>query len=430
MGSARLHIVQLLLIVSFIAGWESSLGQNISTQPYRFKSISVNDNLSHSNVNTIVQDSLGYIWIGTNNGLNRFDGYEISTFKFDLQNSHSPPGNRVKAMVVDKAGSIWISFENKGLYRFDPTEWRFQKIPLTHPKRTIIRMVMDQAGDIWIHQAVAGLTKFCLRQDASVKEIRSYPRQQILGGEIDTEIGSLNASEGRVYFHTNRKDIWTYDKKTDTFSPLYRADELGLADSELIGSLCKDGESMWVGTNQRLFRIKRTLKGLQRETLSFTASTGLISRIYKDQFQRIWCSTGIGLFMLDFQNGDQGSPDIIQYAKNKRNSQGILSNRIICFLEDRFGVIWLGSHSGVNYTNLRRKAFVHVGQYLGESNFSKENHVSAIVKHQDGRIWIGTNSGLYILPSEHQVRHDYVREEKPSYPIQDNINFIFRDQKQ
>ncbi|MEM6345953.1 MAG: two-component regulator propeller domain-containing protein [Bacteroidota bacterium] len=430
MDYLRLNTVQCLFLFIMLVGWNSTLGQNISTQPYRFKSISVNDNLSHSNVNTIVQDSLGYIWIGTNNGLNRFDGYEISIFKYDLQDPNSAPGNRVKTMLVDKSGSIWIYFENKGLYRFDPTKLRFQAISLPNPKRAILNMVIDEQGDIWLHQAGLGLSKLTLDQDGSLQNVHSYFHEQIFGQEGEAEIRNILSSEGTIYFYTSAKDIWTFEKKENSFRRLYSEEDLGLEEAEFIRSFFKDGECFWVGTDLRLLRVKKADTGLQVDPIPIHSSSVNVLKLYKDQFQRLWCSTNIGLLMLDFTDADRGSPNVIRYSKNKQDPQSILSNRVLCFLEDRFGVIWLGSHSGVNYTNLRRKAFVHVGQYLGETSFSKENHVGAIFKNKDGKIWIGTNSGLYILPAKQHSLSEDANGEKPFYPIQSNINFIFQDSEE
>ncbi|MEL6255197.1 MAG: two-component regulator propeller domain-containing protein, partial [Bacteroidota bacterium] len=379
--------------------------------------------------NAIVQDSLGYIWIGTNNGLNRFDGYEITTFKYDLQEPTSPPGNRVKSMVVDKSGFIWMYFENKGLYSFDPTRLLFQKISLPKPEHPVNFMLINKQGDIWINQVGLGLSRLSLNREGSLKDIQTYPKMIILAEERRTEIGGILSSEGEFFFYTNRKDIWAFDKKQDSFYRLYSASDLELAESEFIRSLYKDEKSFWIGTDFRLLAVSKASAGIQLNTIPIHSSSIYISNIYKDQFQRLWCSTRSGLFMLDFEHAEKEHPHVIRYTKSKQNPQSILSNRIICFLEDRFGVIWMGSHSGVNYTNLRRKAFVHIGQYLGETNLFRENHVAAIFKHQDGKIWIGTNSGLYIFPSDNESSSNYSTNIKPSYPIQSNINFIFQDRK-
>ncbi|MEM8889423.1 MAG: two-component regulator propeller domain-containing protein, partial [Bacteroidota bacterium] len=429
MDATRYYIGQFLILLISIIGWGSTYGQNISTQPYRFKSISVNDNLSHSNVNAIVQDSLGYIWIGTNNGLNRFNGYEITTFKYDLQEASSPPGNRVKSMVVDKAGYIWMFFENKGLYSFDPQKLLFQYISLPNPKHAINHMLINEQGDLWINQVGLGLSRLEPNGEGRLKDIQTYPKDLIFGGERRTEIAGVLSAGSDFYLFTNRKEIWSFDQEKDTFYREYSADDLGLAETEFIRSLYKDGESFWLGTDLRLLSLEKTSSGIQLDAIPIDDAPLYVSNIYKDQFKRLWCSTRMGLFMLDFEEGDKKNPRLIRYSKNKQDPQRILSNRIVSFLEDRFGVIWLGSHSGVNYTNLRRKSFVHIGQYLGETNLFRENHVAAIFKHQNGKIWLGTNSGLYIFPSDNQSSSNYSTDIKPSYPIQSNINFIFQDHK-
>ncbi|MEM6800649.1 MAG: two-component regulator propeller domain-containing protein [Bacteroidota bacterium] len=429
MDTNRCHSIQFFFGIVLIVGCLDLIGQNIHTQAYRFKSITVNDNLSHSNVNAIVQDSLGYIWIGTNNGLNRFDGYQIKTFKHDVQDVLSPPGNRVKAMLVDRFGHIWISFENKGLYSFDPTTLLFEKISLPHPKQAISRILLDEQGDIWVNKPKLGLYRLILDQEGSLKTVQDYSTEMIFGQQEGKEIRGLFSSSSGLYFFTNQNEIWDFDRENDFFRPIYKREELKLGEGEFIRSFYKDGESFWLGTDFRLLSAKAFERGLQIESVQIYSSAVYVTNIYKDQFERLWCSTSIGLFMLDHQDRDKANPSVIRYYKNKEDPLGILSNRIFCFLEDRFGVFWLGSHSGVNYTNLRRKAFVHIGPYLGGTDLFKENHVGAIFKNNDGKIWIGTNSGLYIYPSKKRSSSDYLAQTKPLYPIQSNVNFIFQDSK-
>ena len=124
------QIVVLCLFLPFTSYGNRSL----PLPSYRFQSITVNDNLSHSDVNCVVQDSLGYIWIGTNNGLNRFDGYSVETFKYNLEDQRSIPGNRIQHLLVDPTGQIWVAIQHKGLFRFYPNEMEFRKVPLPFPE--------------------------------------------------------------------------------------------------------------------------------------------------------------------------------------------------------------------------------------------------------------------------------------------------------
>lgn len=423
------HIVPTLFFIVCFCGWGNLTAQDIHAQPYRFKSITVNDNLSHSNVNTIVQDSLGYIWIGTNNGLNRFDGYQITTYKYDLQDSHSPPGNRVIEMLVDKLGYIWIFFENKGLYRFEPSKLIFQEIPLPSIVRGNVQMLMDDRGDLWINQHSLGLCRLILDEKSAVIKTLMYSPQIILGRKGRMEVRRILSSEGLLYFYTDLNDIWTFDPKSDSFSRIYSGQELGLARGEFIRSFYRDGQNFWLGTDLRLLWVGKTDSIVHTETVPVYSSPVYVYNLYKDQFQRLWISTSMGVFMMNPGEAEGMSAGNIRYYKNRQDPQNFLSNRITSFLEDRFGVFWLGSHSGVNYTNLRRKAFLHIGQYLGETNVSRENHVSAIFKNKDGNIWVGTNSGLYIISSGNLAYSDYSTRMEPSQPIQSNINFIFKDGK-
>ena len=166
---SKFAVLILLFIFSYVNG------QNIEN--YNFKSITVNDNLSHSDVNTIVQDLDGYLWIATNNGLNRYDGYEIKTFKSSVDDTTSLPGNRIRHMVVDDEGYMWIYIENLGLYSFDPRKLNFKKI---HHKKlenlvlseAVFSSFCSHASNLLIYDGYSGIINLKINQGQILPEAK------------------------------------------------------------------------------------------------------------------------------------------------------------------------------------------------------------------------------------------------------------------
>lgn len=382
-----------------------------NTSAYRFKSITVNDNLSHSDVNCIVQDTLGYIWIGTNNGLNRFDGYRVTTFKYNLEDTLSIPGNRVREMTIDSTGQIWVALENKGLFRFHPNEMIFREVVIPFPNLNFMEMEVDRFGDVWINKRRFGLCRLMLDEAGAVEKIITYSTKEIRPDASDFDIRLIHATPAGLYLVLTDNSLWCFDPHKNTFEEKLNGVKGLNAQSEQIQCLWGDQNLLWIGTSNGVWRstVKKGTQGKgqlgELESVKVGMEAALsVNHIFRDNQQHLWMGTRTGLYVLSAPREAAGSRSAPLVQKINFSNTAIHSDIITGLYEDRFGVLWVGSTGGVNYTNLRNKAFVHVET---EEEERRDHTATSIYKGKDGRIWMGSRSGLYIYDPNTGIGKNY-----------------------
>ena len=375
----------------------NGLGNGLSPLPsYRFQSITVNDNLSHSDVNCVLQDSLGYIWIGTNNGLNRFDGYRVETFKYNLEDQRSIPGNRIKNMQIDRLGQIWITIEHKGLYRFFPKEMEFRHVPLPILGGRILGITLSRQGDIWVNKGSKGLCRISVCEEGDVKEIKTYNLRDVGAGGTTMSLDFLHIGERGIYVMADDNSLYYFGDEAEKFVPIWSAKDWAGLGGWQINSMMEDGKDLWLATTQGVVRLRPDAVNGGYNSHLFQAKEAPygIGQIYKDFDNQIWLGTTYGLHILT-KAAEQGTGSITKGALQKVHFTGTAfqSDRITHLFQDRFGVLWVGSTGGVNYTSLKNKAFRYLrGTKPGET---RHRNIASVFKAADGKIWTGSSQGLY-----------------------------------
>ncbi len=405
-----------------------------NTSAYRFKSITVNDNLSHSDVNCIVQDTFGYIWIGTNNGLNRFDGYRVTTFKYNLEDTLSIPGNRVQKMAIDSTGQIWVGIENKGLFRFHPNEMIFREVVLPFPNLNFIGMRVDSFGDIWVNKRRFGLCRLMLNEKGGVEKIVTYPAKDIKPNDPDFDIRFIHSGARGLYMVLTDNSLWYFDPQKNIFEKKLDSTQWPIAQSEQIQSLWEGKDQLWIGTDDGVWQTALGIRGKgvshfgERALVKVAMTSSLsVNHMFKDDQGRLWMGTGMGLYVLSELKGEAGSLRLSLVQKIDFSSSAIDSDRITGLYEDRFGVLWVGSTGGINYTNLRNKAFVHVE--MEEVQERRDYTASAIYKGKDGKVWMGSRSALYIYDPIRNIGKNYQDGTGPGNLKGNYVTRIFEDRR-
>ena len=161
----------------YILLFTSSYSQHVLAQPkFIFDRLSINDGLSQSSVKCIVQDKKGFMWFGTEDGLNKYDGYEFTIYKNNPADSNSISDNNITSLQVDKSGTLWIATFNGGLNTFDPVKEEFKYIEYDPAGRKpgkdiILSMLSDHEGNIWIGTYRKGLIKYNPHENKSQRFI-------------------------------------------------------------------------------------------------------------------------------------------------------------------------------------------------------------------------------------------------------------------
>lgn len=386
----------------------SGLGNGLSPLPsYRFQSITVNDNLSHSDVNCVVQDSLGYIWIGTNNGLNRFDGYGVETFKYNLEDQRSIPGNRIQHLLVDRTGQIWVAIQHKGLFRFYPNEMEFRKVPLPFPEINSMQMALSGTGDIWVNKRTEGLCRISVCADGDIKAIQTYDHDEIGLSESASNLSFLQRGANGLYVMANDNSLYHFGEEEGFVEVLSKANWADASQWQ-VNSFREDGGDFWLATDQGALRLSADPQKQVYEGHLFRGGpeSFAVSLIYKDSEGQVWLATSAGLRILNESMEQEGAITTGALVKVDFTGTTFQSNRIRHLFQDRFGVLWVGSTGGVNYTSLRNKAFRYLKGTMPEE--TEQRNIACVYKARNGKIWTGSSAGLYVYDPVSGTGKEYI----------------------
>lgn len=440
--SERLYRIVCTILAIFYFLLE---GITLSAQPMlKFSHYLLEQGLSQSTAFCILQDKRGFLWVGTQDGLNRFNGYTFSVFRSSLQ-AGSIADSHIQALYEDKNGMLWIGTKNGGLSMFDYTTEKFTNFGLgasTPPSRTgtnannlgtdIRAIVEDASGTLWI-ATNDGLGKF----DRTAHTFTTFKN-----------FGSLSQLSDNIAITPLANDIYALAADDDgtlwlgtfeglvKFSP--RTGESHIFRKELSNHkvralfLSKVEGRLWIGTEGGLNvfdKVHKSFRALRQESPALQVfSVDNIRAICEDRTGKLWIGTyGGGLCVYD--------PIINAFTTHQtedaRNSS-ISNNFIFSICEDRNGVLWVGTFgSGVNKYDPALAKFTSYQRDPHSKAQLTSNFVYSFLEDQSGTLWIGTNNGLNKLVNRESgsfVPYFPSKRSDPSNPI-NVIRAIHKDSK-
>ncbi|WP_194767048.1 two-component regulator propeller domain-containing protein [Tamlana sp. I1] len=342
----------------------------LSHAQYRVNQLSVNEGLSHSDVSGIVQDKSGFIWMGTNNGLNRFNGYDFKIFKNDLYNDNSLTNNRIKSLLCDSKNRIWIATETSVLSYFDPITNTFQKISFNdEPFSHISQIIQDDENNIWFTTNTNELYKL-------QEENGKFENSGILL-PFKSEIIEIKPFKSHIWVCTAADGLWKINQITGKAT---RIDNPAL---RMPVSMTKHGDDLLVATYNGIFSLTDALEVKP----IYQSKLGMTTNFVVDFNNNIWVGLFNGGILLLKQN-DLGNYEL----KKTYNTKHLLStNRVNEILIDSFDMLWIGtSGGGAHYIDLKEKPFRLTNK---ENSALPDNYITAIYENES-TLWTGTRNGL------------------------------------
>ncbi len=370
---------------------------NAADFEYQFEYFSIESGLSQSAVTCIVQDSRGLMWFGTQDGLNRYDGYKFTVYLPQHGNPDSLNGSFINALFVDSGGDLWIG-TRAGFNKFLPESNSFRHYHKTLgglSANDVLAIAEDQDGYLWLATAYGGLNRFDKKNESfvvyrtEVENPRSLSSNNITAVFVDSSgvlwVGTLNAGLDR------------FDRRSNTFTH-YRANpaQPGSLSSDQVRAICegKDGD-IWVGTTNGLNQWDESKQSFKHfiSVLNdpYTLSHNVIKTLFKTQ---------AGVLMVGSEKGfNQYNPKTKNFTRimnDPGNPSSISNNIILAIYEDPFNVLWVGTEGGGvnNYAPGRYKFPLYRDNFKPHENGLKGKYVYALHEGQDGTIWIGTDQGL------------------------------------
>lgn len=365
-----------------------------------FQRYTVEDGLSHSTVNCILQDQQGFMWFGTDDGLNRFDGYSFKVYRNDPDDPDSLSHNMIMGLVEDSQGNLWIGTYGGGLDRFDPVRQIFvhyRHLPddLRSLSNNRVRSLMlDGSGVLWIATHGGGISVLNPTSD----------RFDVLGPDPH-DISSAQGwfvdkiyedREGGLWIGSNDTGLFRYDRDTGQMNQfIHDPDEvISLSSDFLLSAIAEDADGrMWVGSFQGLNAL--SIDGGEftqywhnpEDPQSLSHDT--INALLRDHTGNLWVATADGLGRYDAE-----SDSFITYRTDPSDPRSLTGNLIISLYEDRAGDLWIGTRgSGLNRLDRFSARFQHVFSRPGDLDGLNNNIINAILQDRSGIVWVGTFGG-------------------------------------
>jgi ligand-binding sensor domain-containing protein/signal transduction histidine kinase len=359
----------------------------------RFRRISMSDGLSQTRAVQIVQDDQGFVWFGTQYGINRYDGSEFKLFVHDPKQPNSLCGTYVHSLFKDRSGMLWIGC-NQLVDRFDPrtetfTHYRVEPEGAENQNMTVFHISQDREGLMWI-ATNTGLHSL----DASTGVIRHFRRTPDRPDGLTTNDINWTGEDRRGSFWVGSRDgLDQFDRATGTvLLHIPVPDRLQVSFFE-----DQAGEfwiTQWTGNGLALF--DRTTHILSRFSFyerdpppgSYTGVTG----IAEDREGKLWLgSPGMGLLRFEPASGR-----FFRYRNRPHDPQSIGEDKVISLFEDQAGNIWVGLHAHEpNYFVPYPSHFTTFKHDPDEPDSLPTDFVNAIYESAQGTLWLGNDLGLY-----------------------------------
>lgn len=468
-GMEKLLRVLSILIVGIF------LSAKISAVEFLLKKYQVNDGLSQNTVRVILQDKKGFMWFGTQDGLNRFDGREYRIFRNNPADKNSIGNNFILSLYEDDDGKIWVGTDHR-LYLFDPTSEQFT---LFNKKTaggieinsTVMAICAEDENTLWIGTRTQGLFCYQKSEDRLVQFKAGESNSSIRSDFVRTIIkdfsgtmwmgtrnglchynkenktffsyfpentaGSLQDSEIMVIYEDSDGDLWLgtwqgglskFNKTTETFTTYFHKDDTRPYITHIHAIYEYKKDNLLVGADDGLYLFDKkneTFQRIDNPHDSNSLSDQNVYSIYKDRENGIWIGTYFGGVNYIIPNSDA-----IEHYYPEKSEHTLSGKAVSQFCEDEKGNLWIATEDGgLNYFNTTTKQFT-LFPFLKEDSGVSYHNLHALVLN-DSHLWIGTFSrGVDVLDLRTNSVKNYRYRENDMTSIDDNCVFsIYKDSK-
>ncbi len=362
----------------------------------RFRRIDVDDGLSQSMVTSIAQDRRGFIWMGTTDGLNRYDGYTFSVFRARPDHSGFLMTSFILNIYEARDGMLWIGTYGGGLVRYDPvggTSVTYRADKVAHGGlcgNGVGPVCEDQSGNLWIGTS-EGLNRFNRSTGAFSRFVHDPHNPASLSNNgiwviFTDKAGTvwIGTENGLNRFVGDKEGFVRYYHDPDTASSISSSD---------VRAICEDGAgAMWVGTLNGLNLFDRS-RGMftrfQHDGKNpHSLPDNIVFAVHEDRSGRLWVGTSEGLGILDRKTGS-----FQVYRHDEFDPESLGDDQVRRIFEDRAGTLWFATAKGVSLYDNRMSRFTLWRRDPSDENSIRHNLVHALLEDRDGYLWIGTDRG-------------------------------------
>lgn len=382
--------------------------------PVRY--LGIEQGLSNNAVTSIYQDHNGFMWFGTYDGLNRYDGYGFKTFRNIIRDSSSLSDNHVSVIQGDASHRLWVGCE-KGLSIFNPIKsnfftplfkpWRQTSVKLLHDGIRAIERI-DANELMLVGTQHEGLIVFYKNNPVGSQ----IPLQSLSGKELNYGITA-------IAFDVQKKIAWIFIPEVGLCLFDIGKQTLRVSSTAIKKADCLKVDSkgnLWLGNENGLFQYNPQTASFSTNVLSYPFK---VVNLYEDRKNVLWISSDGG-GVLSMQPGSKLAKPFLSEA----GTPLVNSNAIYAVYEDTEGGKWIGTlRGGVNIIQPRRSSFQHIVYNASERNDLVENFILSFSEDEKNNVWIGTDgAGLRYWDRQKNTFRQYVHN--PSDPNSLSSNFV------
>ncbi len=350
----------------------------------RFKNLDTHNGLSSNTITSLLQDNKGYIWIGTTDGLNKYDGRKFKVYRKNPFDTTGLTSGYITCLLKDLKGKIYVGTD-KGFYIYIPKKDLFEPLDLhieNHTgKRPYVRAAILIDGDIWIDTNKGILLKYNTKT-----------------GKSHFVVKHKNPNQPYYRYHSlfldSKKNLWIAGR---SMAPYYynlnseKGHKLRVFEPDLIKGETKyfkrnDATDYYEDEKQNIFILGTDgifYYDFDNDTIIFQRS-GTTYEMMSDKAGNLWFATANGLIFYEKSSGKS-----YLYKHQKHNKVSLASNYVFKILEDNFGNLWLGTDNGISILKKRNNSIKSFVEIPGIENSPGGQSVSAVAEDKDGNLWIG-----------------------------------------
>lgn len=379
----------IVLLFLFICIFSNNVYASNKYSNINFQSITIDDGLSQSLAEYIYQDSLGYIWIGTNDGLNRYNGNEFKVYKNIKNDENTISNNMISSLVEDSNKNLWIGTDgglNKmNLNTGEITRYLVSEEDKLYSNTVVDELLIDSRGRLWVC-TINGLNLYDSENDNFIKVASEYLENKGIQDIVED-------NEGNIWVST-RDGLFKYNHEKKSVETFYHDenDENTISENNIF-SLHYSNNELWIGTktgglnimNLKDYSIKKYVHDSNNPK---SIPSNLIRDIIRDKDGNIWLATDQGLASFDERN-----ETFYTYKKNT-DKYSICDDNVINLYQDNLGVIWVGTFGGISKFFPNNDFKVYRNDPTDNNSLSSSS-VCGIYEDDEGNVWIGTfNAGV------------------------------------
>lgn len=362
-----------------------------------FEKITMEKGLSNNQVNCILQDTRGFMWIGTNDGLNRYDGNYFTVFRNRPGDSTSISGNMIMNMLEDKNGVLWIATADGGLSRYDyrlsvaKQFKQYKNIPSdtnSIPVNAVNALIEDSYSNLWLATNGFAMVRFNKKTEKFDRPVKKGSKAALalhLDGQGIIWVGR----QGGGILKINTK---TLEAETDKRYEDFYANLPHVTVTSFFGDRQKN---IWFGSwDKVLYKYDVASKSemiYKQENASYTFINDELTSIKEDAKGWLWLggkTKGLQLF-------DRAAQRFYHYEHNPAQEGSLADNNIRCIYNDKGGRTWIGTSKGISVSNPQQQQFEQTFLPIKEGS-TDDITIYDFYKDENDDLWIGTSAGIYV----------------------------------